>query len=174
MAMSHRQRFSFSLVLLVAAVGSIILLTNDRPRSSASPSLRIGNHADQSHRQLIASLAQFTDPKSVSLRSDAPLEARAQREVEDSIPRTADGAPREQFAPIDHESRKNCQIIYITGVEGATHHGFIPIIEALAKAQVDPETGLGYHVDAEPESLKAGLFGWFYGRKIRKIGRAHV
>ncbi len=42
--------------------------------------------------------------------------------------------------------RENCQIVYITGVEGSSHHGVLPIIKALAKQQ-DPETGLGYHVD---------------------------
>jgi hypothetical protein len=36
---------------------------------------------------------------------------------------------------------------------------FIPIVEALAQNQIDPESGLEYHVDVEPMSLKAGLFG---------------
>ena len=76
---------------------------------------------------------------------------------------------REQFLPVDHQSRKKCQIVYITGVEGATHHGFIPIIEALARNQVDPATGLGYEVDINPMSLKAGMFGWYSG-KIRGWG----
>jgi hypothetical protein len=76
---------------------------------------------------------------------------------------------REQFLPVEHQSRKKCQRVYITGVEGATHHGFIPIIEALARKQVDPATGLGYEVDINPMSLKAGMFGWYSG-KIRGWG----
>ena len=45
------------------------------------------------------------DPKSVPIRSDSPIE----------------------------NNRNNRQIVYIMGVEGATHHGFILIIEALAQ-----------------------------------------
>jgi hypothetical protein len=50
---------------------------------------------------------------------------------------------REQFLPVDHQSHERCQIIYITSIKGATHHGFIPIIKALARNQVNPATGLG-------------------------------
>ena len=55
------------------------------------------------------------------------------------------------------------------GVEGATHHGFTPIIEALAQQQVDPDTGLKYIVDSNNSPLKAGLFGWYRGR-VRRWG----
>jgi len=57
--------------------------------------------------------------------------------------------------------RENCQIIYIVGVEGSNHHGFLPIIKSLAAKQIDPDTGFGYDVDEAPEALKAGLFGWY-------------
>ena len=56
--------------------------------------------------------------------------------------------------------RENCQIVYILGVEGATHHGITPIIEALAKQQYDPESGRAYQVDSEAIYIKVGLFGW--------------
>lgn len=162
--MTYRQR-SYILVFLAAAVaGSILFASTNNQRSSITSLRRDTNlDDDQSHRQLL-NLAQFTDPKSVKVRSDAPLERHI------ATATTADGTPREQFAPIDPNSRKNCQIIYITGVEGATHHGFIPIIEALAKNQVDPSTGRGYHVNISPDDLKAGLFGWFYTAKIKKWG----
>ena len=64
------------------------------------------------------------------------------------------------FASTDLK-RKNCQIIYIIGVEGSSHHGFLPIIKSLAAKQIDPDTGLRYDVDETPEALKAGLFGWY-------------
>jgi hypothetical protein len=35
------------------------------------------------------------------------------------------------------DTKKNCQIIYVLGVEGATHHGFTPILEYLANSQMD-------------------------------------
>ena len=59
--------------------------------------------------------------------------------------------------------RENCQIVYILGVEGTTHHGITPIIETLAKQQCDPEsrrTCRTYQVDDEAIYLKVGLFGW--------------
>ena len=131
-------------MLSAAGAGSILYASQ---RSSSSESLR-------TRRQLSLSLSQFTDPKSVTLKSDSPY-----GKVASAI--NADG--------IDTGSRKRCQIIYITGVEGATHHGFIPIIEALAKNQKD-ENGLEYDVDSNPQTLKAGLFGWFGGGRIRQWG----
>jgi len=175
----RRRRASAGVVILATAIGRSTLFASADDRRKSIPSLR-GNdngigEADESNRSrsLVASLnlVQFADPKSVSpksatLRSDAPQkETRADRIARTTHP----DPPREQFVPIDHDSRKKCQIIYITGVEGATHHGFIPIIEALAKNQVDPESGLPYDVDTDPSSLKAGLFGW-YKAKTRKWG----
>eukprot|EP00580_Thalassiosira_gravida_P006150 CAMPEP_0201634284 /NCGR_PEP_ID=MMETSP0493-20130528/7282_1 /ASSEMBLY_ACC=CAM_ASM_000838 /TAXON_ID=420259 /ORGANISM="Thalassiosira gravida, Strain GMp14c1" /LENGTH=298 /DNA_ID=CAMNT_0048106121 /DNA_START=15 /DNA_END=911 /DNA_ORIENTATION=- len=46
------------------------------------------------------------------------------------------------------------------GVEGASHHGFMPVLEALAKHQVDPAHKVEYVVDINPKPLKAGLYGW--------------
>ena len=91
-----------------------------------------------SHRRLFSvEPFQFADPKSVTICSDSP---------------------------IIENNRNNCQIVYIMGVEGATHHGFIPIIEALAQQQVDPDSGLEYIVDSNNSPLKASLFGWYSGR----------
>ena len=56
--------------------------------------------------------------------------------------------------------KSKCQIVYILGVEGATHHGFMPILEALATEQVD-ELGTPFHVDPESHPLKAGILGWY-------------
>eukprot|EP00571_Detonula_confervacea_P004884 CAMPEP_0172318094 /NCGR_PEP_ID=MMETSP1058-20130122/33825_1 /TAXON_ID=83371 /ORGANISM="Detonula confervacea, Strain CCMP 353" /LENGTH=400 /DNA_ID=CAMNT_0013032825 /DNA_START=208 /DNA_END=1413 /DNA_ORIENTATION=- len=163
--MSYRQRSSI-LVFLAAAVAGSILFASTNNRRSSITSLRTYSHVeDQSHRQLASlNLAQFTDPKSVTTRSDAPLEEHIAQET------PPDGTPREQFAQVDPQSRRNCQIIYITGVEGATHHGFIPIIEALARNQIDPDTGRKFHVDSSPSALKAGLFGWFQKKKIKQWG----
>lgn len=114
------------------------------------------------HRRKLASanLSQYADPKSVTLRSDAHNNAPIEIDQET----ISDGTlPPKQFQFINNDLRRNCQIIYITGVEGATHHGFLPILETLARIQVDPVTGMQYHVDASPTALKAALFGWFSG-----------
>ena len=179
----HRIRRA-TLVFVAAMAGSILLASikrNGNEEISSSSSLR-------QHRRQLMSLVQYADPKTVTLKSDAPRRKKKSRdetndnrrdEVGHRIEERGEIAPlltavqREQFIPVDYESRKNCQIIYITGVEGATHHGFIPIVEALARNQIDPESGLEYIVDVEPKSLKAGLFGWKQGR-IRKWGFAEI
>lgn len=170
--MYSRRGNSILALLSAALAGSILYASIDYRGPSPTPFLRRNLQAANSkqqpnerqrQRKLAAlNLSQFTDPKSVSLRSDGPAEF--------GTATNADGRPREQFAQVDLQSRKNCQIVYLLGVEGATHHGFIPIIEALAKNQKDPETGLEYHVDTEPSALKAGLFGWFGGKHIKKWG----
>ena len=158
-----------SLVVVVVAtlaLISIVVLSSSTSRRRWSSSLRSYHNEGEArdHRRQLASkaLSQFADPKSVTLRSDATLN---KAEIEIGQQAMSDGGelPPEQFPFINHDSRKNCQIIYITGVEGATHHGFVPIIETLARNQVDPATGIPYHVDASPTALKAGLFGWFSG-----------
>mmetsp|Transcript_26829 Transcript_26829/g.49332 ORF Transcript_26829/g.49332 Transcript_26829/m.49332 type:complete len:420 (+) Transcript_26829:96-1355(+) len=177
----HRRRHSILAFLAAVAVAGSLLFaaTNNNNQQYSSSTLRNNsmeaspNNLHPNRRRLASlDLAQFTDPKSVTLRSDAPLEAPLTTPLEKKIlsQRPKGERPREEFAPVDHESRKKCQIIYILGVEGATHHGFIPIIEALARNQVDPTTGLKFDVDTAPSALKAGLFGWFYKTKIRKWG----
>ena len=41
---------------------------------------------------------------------------------------------------------KNCQIVYILGVEGAMHHGFSTVFDTLARQQVDHETNVPYKI----------------------------
>ncbi len=201
--MTKTQRFRPAVLILVTAVAGSILFASIHDENNAeegSSSLR------SNHRRQLMSLVQFADPKSVTLKSDAPSKKRKRKKTSEDD--EGDGVPydeppafrdegyvdgggggggegigegggegdqlvtkpmREQFLPVDHQSRKKCQIVYITGVEGATHHGFIPIIEALARNQVDPATGLGYEVDINPTSLKAGMFGWNPAR-IRRWG----
>lgn len=61
---------------------------------------------------------------------------------------------------IDIDSfRSNCQIIYVLGVEGSLHHGFMPVIKALAEQQIDPATGVKYHVVKGHDVLRATIFG---------------
>ena len=55
--------------------------------------------------------------------------------------------------------RSNCQIIYVLGVEGSLHHGFMPVIKALAEQQVDPASGSRYHVVKGHDILRAAIFG---------------
>ncbi len=63
--------------------------------------------------------------------------------------------------------RSNCQIIYVLGVEGSLHHGFMPVIKALAEQQGDPvvttTTGSqyshNYRVVKGHEGLRAAIFG---------------
>lgn len=138
--MVNISRRKMYVVSLSIAVAGVIYFTDSNQRTS-STSLR---------RRLLFSLSDFTDPKSVTLRSDAPHESTKQGFQHPT------------------SSRNNCQIIYITGVEGATHHGFIPIIETLAKNQIDAQTGLAYKVDASPSPLKAGLFGWFKTKYVQR------
>ena len=147
------------LIIFAALASSILVFSSGSSRSRSS--LRITPNEDGARRQLASTaLSQFADPKSVTLRSNALNKA----EFEISLDTTSDGVlPSEQFPYINHDVRRNCQIIYITGVEGATHHGFLPIIETLARNQIDPVSGIPYHVDASPTALKAGLFGWFSG-----------
>mmetsp|Transcript_5568 Transcript_5568/g.11744 ORF Transcript_5568/g.11744 Transcript_5568/m.11744 type:complete len:464 (-) Transcript_5568:107-1498(-) len=74
---------------------------------------------------------------------------------------------RQQQQQLTQEQLKkdNCQIIYILGVEGAIHHGFTPILEALAKSQVDPNTGKAYQVTYAPKVLRSALFGLYQEKR---------
>jgi len=143
----QRRLHSILAVLATAVAGSLLF------GASINRSVLRNNNAEvqsRQHRRLASSaesLSQFADPKTVILRSDSPIESASEQS----------------------QRNNNCQVVYIMGVEGATHHGFMPIIEALAKHQVDPESGLQYHVDNEPKVLKTGLFGW-YGARTRKWG----
>ena len=54
--------------------------------------------------------------------------------------------------------RENCQIVYVLGVEGSIHHGFTPILQALAEQQVDNK-GEPYIVEYANGRLRKALFG---------------
>lgn len=194
MTMSNHQRRKSILAFLSAAVaGSILFASVNNQRSYDSLlSLRKNNQEDLSiinnHQRRLATtnLSKFKDPKSVVPRTRtkkkvAAAAARAAARATDRATARADPAQQiedvvttdqDHFNPINHKSRNNCQIVYIMGVEGATHHGFIPIIENLASHQIDPITNLPYHVDSNPSALKAGLFGWFFFGRIKKWGFA--
>mmetsp|Transcript_39818 Transcript_39818/g.67903 ORF Transcript_39818/g.67903 Transcript_39818/m.67903 type:complete len:417 (+) Transcript_39818:168-1418(+) len=169
----RRRSIVASLFALVAAIAFCLLYsanrTNNTQQYTSYSSLRNYNpptkeaplDKKQRRRRLSIDLNQFTDPKSVTLRSDA--DAPNYQDVAAATQQVS--TPQEHFTPIDHVSRQNCQIVYILGVEGATHHGFMPIIENLGKHQGD-----GYRIDTDPRGLKAGLFGWFYHAKIKSWG----
>jgi len=176
--MAHRHCAPLLILLSAAAAGLLFFLASTQNERSPITSFLRTNPAEaeeapENRRLLSVGLAQFTDPRSVSLRTEAPLVTDAPEESASPAPPSfpeQPERPREQFAAVDFESRANCQIVYILGVEGATHHGFLPIIESLARNQVDPRTGQGYVVDVTPQALKAGLFGWFYSAKIKRWG----
>lgn len=64
--------------------------------------------------------------------------------------------------------RSNCQIIYVLGVEGSLHHGFMPVLKALAEQQIDPATGSKYHVVKGHEVLRDTIFGSSSSSKKKK------
>ena len=57
--------------------------------------------------------------------------------------------------------RHNCQIICILGVEGSAHHGFTPVLELLARRQIDPESMEPFQVSYANKKLRGGLFGFY-------------
>mmetsp|Transcript_1939 Transcript_1939/g.4029 ORF Transcript_1939/g.4029 Transcript_1939/m.4029 type:complete len:392 (+) Transcript_1939:297-1472(+) len=65
----------------------------------------------------------------------------------------------------NEQLRKNCQIVYIIAVEGAAHHGFQPVVEALARNQKDVATGKPYDVQYKSKEIQRALFGLFGGFK---------
>ena len=71
---------------------------------------------------------------------------------------------RQQLAQ-EQAVKDNCQIIYILGVEGAIHHGFTPILETLAKTQIDPSTGQHFDVIYAPKVLRSALFGLYQEKR---------
>ena len=79
----------------------------------------------------------------------------------DEIQQRQQQKQQQQQLSQEQTAKDNCQIIYILGVEGAIHHGFTPIIETLAKSQVDPDTGRAYEVTYAPKVLRSALFGLY-------------
>jgi hypothetical protein len=138
------------LAILAAAVvvGCSLLLASVMGAQKIMQPPSFGSHVNRRlgrrDRGSISSLGQLSDPKTV-----VEKKAVENRIIPDILPPTGDAA----------KSREYCQVVYITGVEGAMHHGVFPIIEALAKNQVDPESGRQYRVDGEPTYLRLGIFG---------------
>lgn len=66
-----------------------------------------------------------------------------------------------QSLPIpSEEKRRRCQIVYLLGVEGTMHHGVEPIIEALARHQMDHQTNTPFNVQIKSDDLRYGLFAY--------------
>mmetsp|Transcript_25426 Transcript_25426/g.45969 ORF Transcript_25426/g.45969 Transcript_25426/m.45969 type:complete len:395 (+) Transcript_25426:117-1301(+) len=136
---AHRRRISIlALLLALTAAASFLLIsnTNSSLDNNSVPDL-------DRQRRIYAdkTLARFFDPKSVTPRNSNPIH------VHD---------------PVNHDSsvvRKNCQVIYVLGVEGSIHHGFMPVIKSLAEQQVDPITGTPYQVVKGHDALRAAIFG---------------
>ena len=142
---AHPSHRSVLVLLFIAGAGSFLCI------STIARTFSLLRHDGRIGRRLSilgTDLGQFNDPKSVLLRSDAAA-----------------------LLPPSKETRNRCQIVYIMGVEGATHHGFLPIIDALARQQVDIN-GNPYDVIINPRALKAGLFGWFPS-EIHRWGFRH-
>ncbi len=144
----------YSVAVLVAAVvsGFLLLFVSFifmSPQIMQPPSIRsnmnnqIGHcwlcHRFCSHNHFSNIAIWFSDPKTIEIC-----------------------IPYLQPIAVDDATKacKNCQVVYIMGVKGAMHHGFTPIVEVLAKQQVDPESGWQNLVKST-RYLKWGLFGWW-------------
>jgi len=126
-----------------ALIGSLLLFTRS-----------MNNDDLVNFRQLSSSsITEYNDPKTVAPRQMTLREQQQQQpqpnfEFEFDITESL------------IENRPNCQVVYIMGVEGTAHHGLVPVLETLAKHQIDPATQFEYIVDVDPKPLKSGLFGW--------------
>lgn len=137
-------------LLAAIAAGLLVVIAWTRNLDDRLPHDFLRERDDR--RQLFTILssgdADFADPsKNVALlRTDA----------EDEIPTARD--------------RSRCQIVYLLGVEGAMHHGFTPVLEALAREQIDPESGERYVVSTSKYMVRAALYGWYSPMWFRKLG----
>ena len=85
--MTKTQRFRPAVLILVAAVAGSILFASIRDENNAeegSSSLR------SNHRRQLMSLVQFADPKSVTLKSDAPSKKRKRKKRKKTTPSEGD------------------------------------------------------------------------------------
>mmetsp|Transcript_56021 Transcript_56021/g.119121 ORF Transcript_56021/g.119121 Transcript_56021/m.119121 type:complete len:391 (-) Transcript_56021:443-1615(-) len=137
--MAHRRRVSILASLLTVTVASFLLFVF-ATKLSLQNDADDEENLDRRRRLWIGkNLAQFLDPKSVTPRS-APA-AASHRHGDPLLP------------------RRNCQVIYVLGVEGSIHHGFMPVIRTLAEQQTDPETGTRYRVVKGHDALRSAIFG---------------
>ena len=137
---------------------------------------RLSSPSGDGRRRLAGPLTKYLDPKSVKqARRDRPSKRqyvmRAEKDynwtsiISPKVFETFHIAPPEEPVerlppddPIIRQRRGNCQIIYVLGVEGSIHHGFMPVIETLARQQVDPVTDYPYQVTKGHPRLRDALF----------------
>ena len=132
-------------------------------------------------RRRLGPLTKYVDPKSVKqarrrpTKGTRPSKRQYEEKAEKSYSWTSilspsvfetfhispPSEPIDQLLPDDpiiQQRRRNCQIIYVLGVEGSIHHGFMPVIETLARQQVDPVTDYQYHVTKGHPQLRDAIF----------------
>ena len=141
-ARCHQRRRS-TLALLLAITALVSILLSFTFNSSSSTSYRNSGNVNRQLSSWLSSpdsLALFFDPKSISLKQ-----------------------PQSQSLATDDDTpiqrRTNCQIIYVLGVEGSIHHGFMPVIKSLAEHQIDPITGTQFNVIKGHDDLRRTIFG---------------
>jgi hypothetical protein len=162
----RRRRTTLGPILAGAAAGSTFLFfATHRPtpridHSSSSSSHRSGRRTTSSHHRRLwvrppsvdrgsPLLARYADPKSVVPRTPPSAGGDDARRDDDAD----DGG-----VVVRRGWRANCQIVYVLGVEGSVHHGFVPVVKSLAERQRDPLTGAPYHVVKGHEVLRAAIF----------------
>ncbi|KAL7538667.1 hypothetical protein ACHAXR_008716 [Thalassiosira sp. AJA248-18] len=117
------------------------------PMNNLQPLHDYSRAVSSSKGRLMAALLCFVIFIASKISSNRSLlDDSAETEEEPSI---------QQFA-----DRHNCQIIYVLGVEGTVHHGFTPILETLARQQVDSSTSTPYVVTYADNTLRSALFGF--------------
>lgn len=148
---TRRPHSILALLLAIIAAGSTLFFFTTHPTPQNNYSYR---RQRDTHRQLSSLfrgpsvendnllLARYADPKSVVLRSSTSKSSVATNDADDGV----------------QHRRTNCQIIYVLGVEGSIHHGFMPVIKSLAERQFDPLTGTQYHVVKGHDDLRAAIF----------------
>jgi len=76
--------------------------------------------------------------------------------------------------PSDEHEMRNCQLVYILGVEGVGHHGFEPIIKQLASIQIDTASNVPYDLVNEEwdklDNFQFALYGEYNKSLARKRG----
>ncbi|KAL7547940.1 hypothetical protein ACHAWF_011209 [Thalassiosira exigua] len=113
-------------------------------------------------------LARFFDPRSVTLRAPPTPEVGG---IDGNPVGAPDGVPSGHFSgdpsgnPSGNPSgavvrRTNCQVIYVLGVEGSIHHGFVPVLRTLAELQSDPVTRTPYDAIKGHPALRSAIFGF--------------
>ncbi|KAL3805110.1 hypothetical protein HJC23_003338 [Cyclotella cryptica] len=69
------------------------------------------------------------------------------------------------------QRRRNCQLVYILGVEGVSHHGFEHIIKHLASIQKDTVSNIPYDIVNEDMKKRNNFLFALYGEYNRTIAK---